>query len=36
MRFSVRPRIRIISDDGTIVLGPGKVELLTAIARTGF
>ena len=35
MRFSVRPRIRIVSDDGTIVLGPGKADLLSAIARTG-
>ena len=35
MRFSVRPRIRIVSDDGTIVLGPGKADLLGAIARTG-
>ena len=35
MKFSVRPRIRIVSDDGTIVLGPGKAELLAAIARTG-
>ncbi len=35
MKFSVRPRIRIVSDDGTIVLGPGKADLLAAIARTG-
>ena len=35
MKFSIRPRIRIVSDDGTIVLGPGKAELLAAIARTG-
>lgn len=35
MRYSVRPRIRIVSDDGTIVLGPGKADLLDAIARTG-
>lgn len=35
MRFSVRPRIRIVSEDGTIVLGPGKADLLAAIARTG-
>ncbi len=34
-RFSVLPRIRIISDDGTIVLGPGKADLLAAIERTG-
>jgi molybdate transport system regulatory protein len=35
VRYSVRPRIRIVSDDGTIVLGPGKADLLDAIARTG-
>ena len=35
MRYSVRPRIRIVSKDGTIVLGPGKADLLDAIARTG-
>ena len=35
MKYSVRPRIRIVSDDGTIVLGPGKADLLAAIARTG-
>ena len=35
MKFSIRPRIRIVSDDGTIVLGPGKADLLAAIARTG-
>ena len=34
-QFEVRPRIRIVSDDGTIVLGPGKADLLEAIARTG-
>ena len=35
MRYDVRPRIRIVRDDGTIVLGPGKADLLEAIARTG-
>ena len=35
MKFSIRPRIRIVNDDGTIVLGPGKADLLAAIARTG-
>jgi molybdate transport system regulatory protein len=35
MKFSVRPRIRIVGDDGTIVLGPGKADLLAAIERTG-
>jgi molybdate transport system regulatory protein len=33
--YSLRPRIRVVSDDGTIVLGPGKADLLDAIARTG-
>lgn len=31
----VRPRIRIVRDDDTIVLGPGKADLLDAIARHG-
>lgn len=35
MHYSLRPRIRIVGDDGTIVLGPGKADLLDAIARTG-
>lgn len=34
-RHTVRPRIRVLADDGTIVLGPGKADLLDAIARTG-
>jgi molybdate transport system regulatory protein len=35
-RHSVRPRIRIVRDsDDTIVLGPGKADLLDAIASTG-
>ncbi len=34
-RYRVRPRIRIVRDDDTIVLGPGKADLLDAIARTG-
>jgi len=34
-RHTVRPRIRVVSDDGTIVLGPGKADLLDAIARSG-
>jgi len=32
---SLRPRLRIVDDEGTIVLGPGKADLLAAIARTG-
>jgi molybdate transport system regulatory protein len=32
---SLRPRLRIVDDEGTIVLGPGKADLLDAIARTG-
>jgi molybdate transport system regulatory protein len=35
VHFTLRPRIRVVSDDGTIVLGPGKADLLEAIARTG-
>lgn len=35
LRFTIRPRLRVVSDDGTIVLGPGKADLLDAIARTG-
>ena len=35
MRYTVRPRIRIVRDDDTILLGPGKADLLDAIARTG-
>ncbi|MFL6247153.1 MAG: winged helix-turn-helix domain-containing protein [Thermoanaerobaculia bacterium] len=35
MHYSLRPRIRIVGNDGTIILGPGKADLLDAIARTG-
>jgi molybdate transport system regulatory protein len=35
VRYELRPRFRIVSDDGTVVLGPGKADLLDAIARTG-
>jgi len=35
VRYTVRPRIRIVRDDDTIVLGPGKAALLDAISRTG-
>lgn len=35
MRHTVRPRLRIVRDDDTIVLGPGKADLLDAIRRTG-
>lgn len=35
MRYSLRPRIRIVGENGTIVMGPGKADLLEAIARTG-
>ncbi len=34
-RYSVRPRIRIIDEDGVIALGPGKADLLEAIAQHG-
>ena len=33
--YTVRPRIRIVDDRDTIVFGPGKADLLDAIARTG-
>lgn len=32
-RFEVRPRIRIVRDDGVIVMGPGKADLLDEIQR---
>ena len=32
---SIKPRIRVVGDDGTILLGPGKADLLEAIARSG-
>ena len=35
MAHSIKPRIRIVLDDGTIALGPGKADLLDAIGRTG-
>jgi molybdate transport system regulatory protein len=35
MHYELRPRFRIVSNDGTVVLGPGKADLLDAIARTG-
>lgn len=35
MRYAIRPRIRVTGDDGTIVMGPGKADLLDAIGRTG-
>lgn len=34
MAARLLPRIRVVDDD-TIVLGPGKADLLDAIARTG-
>lgn len=34
-RHTVRPRFRVVREDGEIVLGPGKADLLEAIARTG-
>ncbi|HVE72196.1 MAG TPA: LysR family transcriptional regulator [Thermoanaerobaculia bacterium] len=36
MRYTVRSRFRVVrDDDDTIVLGPGKADLLEAIGRTG-
>jgi len=31
----LRPRLRIVAEDDTIVLGPGKADLLDAIDRAG-
>ncbi len=33
--MKIRPRIRVTTDDGTIVLGPGKADLLAAIGSSG-
>lgn len=35
MTYKLLTRIRIVSDDGTIAIGPGKADLLEAIARYG-
>ena len=35
VRYEIRPRIRITDGEGTIVMGPGKADLLEAIGRTG-
>ncbi len=35
MKHEIHFRIRVICDDGTIVMGPGKADLLEAIADTG-
>ena len=35
MKHEIRPRIRVVRDDDTIVFGPGKADLLHAIAGTG-
>lgn len=35
-RITIKPRIRVVrDDDDTILLGPGKADLLEAIARAG-
>lgn len=34
-RYTLRPRIRVTDAEGTIVLGPGKADLLEAVARDG-
>ena len=34
-RALVSPRIRVVLNDGTIVMGPGKAELLAAVASSG-
>jgi molybdate transport system regulatory protein len=35
VRYTLRPRIRLTRDDGTVVFGPGKADLLEAIDATG-
>ena len=35
VRYTIRPRLRVVDDEGTVVLGPGKADLLEAIGRTG-
>lgn len=35
VRYAIRPRIRIVDGEETIVMGPGKADLLEAIGRTG-
>ena len=35
VKYDIRPRIRVTADDGTIVLGPGKADLLAAIEEHG-
>lgn len=35
MAHSIKSRFRIVDHDGTIVMGPGKADLLDAIARSG-
>lgn len=34
-KHAVHPRIRVTRSDGEIVIGPGKADLLEAIAQTG-
>ena len=34
MTYRLLARLRVVDDDGTIVLGPGKADLLEALART--
>jgi len=35
VRYLLRPRIRLVRDDGTVVFGPGKADLLEAIEENG-
>jgi len=35
VRYTVRPRIRVTGENGAIVFGPGKADLLDAIAKSG-
>lgn len=35
VKYEVLPRIRVVTEEGTIALGPGKAGLLDAIRRHG-
>ena len=35
IRYKLLARLRVVDDDDTIILGPGKADLLDALERTG-
>jgi molybdate transport system regulatory protein len=35
VKYKLLARLRIVDPDGTIILGPGKADLLDALARSG-